>query len=75
MILKDSKQTEASFQEIADCRAINIGASGFAECQCAGPNSCAYALPFGYAFLCQHPRMGEIVARTEREKPAPDQAN
>ncbi len=70
MVLKDNKQTDASFHEIADCRAEDIGVSGFAECLCTGPNSCAYALPFGYAFLCQHPRIGEIVNRTERERAA-----
>ncbi len=73
MILKDSKETDASLAEIADCRAEDIGVSGFAECLCSGPNSCAYALPFGYAFLCQHPRMGEIVDKTERDRErAPD---
>ncbi len=70
MVLKDSKETDASLVEIADCRAEDIGVSGFAECLCSGPNNCAYALPFGYAFLCQHPRMGEIVDKTERERAA-----
>ena len=50
--------------EIEQCRALTVGISGFAECACGGPNSCAYALPFGYAFLCQHPRLEEIVKRT-----------
>ena len=68
MVVKNSEQRPADIQEIADCRALNIGVSGFAECQCDGPNSCPYALPFGYAFLCRHPRMGEIVAQTERER-------
>ncbi len=70
MVLKDNNETDASMLEIAECRAEDIGVSGFAECLCSGPNNCAYALPFGYAFLCQHPRMGEIVNQTEQERTA-----
>ncbi len=65
---KDKKTTEIATQEIDGCRARGAGVSGFAECLCTGPNQCAYALPFGYAFLCQHPRMDEIVRNTEKEK-------
>ncbi len=53
---------------IADCRADAVGVSGFAECKCAGPNACAYALPFGYAFLCRHPRLNEILENTRKER-------
>ncbi len=69
MTIQDSNHTQAVVEDIAECRALNIGVSGFAECQCVGPSNCAYALPFGYAFLCQHPRIEEIVANTEKEKP------
>lgn len=75
MVTKKNSRAETDAQEIVHCRATNIGVSGFAECQRVGPNNCAYALPFGYAFLCHHPRMGEIIANTERQKPELVEAN
>ncbi len=68
MVMSDSNQDETACPEVTDCRAMDVGVSGFAECLCEGPNNCAYALPFGYAFLCHHPRMSEIIANTEKEK-------
>jgi len=52
--------------DIADCRAVDIGIAQFAECLCNGPNSCIYALPFGYCFLCRHPRLAEIIENTKK---------
>lgn len=75
MMSKDGKTTEIVTEEIRDCRAVNAGVSGFAECLGKGPNQCAYALPFGYAFLCQHPRMNEIIRNTEKERLARSQAD
>ncbi len=69
MAINDNDRSQAVLVDIAECRALRVGVSGFAECQCVGPNNCAYALPFGYAFLCYHPRLAEIVANTEKEKP------
>lgn len=74
MTVNDSDRDQTAFEEITDCRAMNIGVSGFAECLCEGPNNCAFALPFGYAFLCHHPRMDEIVENTEKEKRGAGQA-
>ncbi len=62
----DDANEEISYPELADCRAEAIGLSGFAECRCEGPNACAYALPFGYAFLCQHPRLNEILENSRK---------
>ncbi len=68
-------QTQETFDpDIEDCRALAVSVSGFAECQCAGPNACAYALPFGYAFLCRHPRLNEILEKTRKERPGADSA-
>ncbi len=69
MANKDRKSAHAAAHEIADCRAESVGIVGFAECLRAGPNACAYALPFGYAFLCRHPRTSEIIEKTQKEKP------
>jgi hypothetical protein len=52
--------------DINNCRAISVGETNFAECLLTGPNSCSYALPFGYCFLCQHPRLSEIVENTKK---------
>ncbi len=63
----EEQTAETYVLEIEKCRARNVGVSGFAECEYNGPNPCAYALPFGYAFLCQHPRLAEIIKQTQTE--------
>lgn len=65
---RDDSAEEATVPPLVSCRADSVGISGFAECRCAGPNPCVYALPFGYAFLCQHPRLNEILENTRKEK-------
>jgi hypothetical protein len=37
-----------------------------AECLKPGPCSCSYAVPFGYCFLCKHPRLNEILENTRK---------
>ncbi len=54
-----------TFSRIENCRAVGIGIDGFAECLQKGPNQCSYSMPFGYCFLCQHPRLGEILENTK----------
>ena len=61
-----SEDSERVVEEIAECRAVEVGIEDFAECLCLGPNACEYALPFGYAFLCKHPRMNEILENTRK---------
>ncbi len=65
-----SKKVDASgerdSQKISECRAADVGIVNFAECLQGGPNSCEFALPFGYAFLCRHPRMLEIIENTRK---------
>ncbi|HEY6074435.1 MAG TPA: hypothetical protein VIV15_13870 [Anaerolineales bacterium] len=51
-------------ENIEECRTGQVLAGGFVECLREGPNNCAYALPFGYCFLCQHPRLEEILQHT-----------
>jgi hypothetical protein len=66
-----SKQTEKSKTEslrgIENCQAIDIGIGNFAECLKAGPATCSHALPFGYCFLCMHPRVAAIVENTKKQ--------
>ncbi|MGE5251949.1 MAG: hypothetical protein ACM3QS_17225, partial [Bacteroidota bacterium] len=61
-MLKDHENSRLSApRDIADCRASDIGMEEMGECLLSGPNSCKYALPFGYCFLCRHPRLREII--------------
>jgi hypothetical protein len=53
---------------IEDCRAVKIDKNNIAECMLVGPNTCSFALPFGYCFLCQHPRLNEILENTNKIK-------
>ena len=53
---------------IENCRVFDIGIPQFAECLQAGPSTCSYALPFGYCFLCKHPRLDEIIENTRKAK-------
>lgn len=66
----NAEATNSKIQmEIDDCRAGLCMAEGYAECLREGPNTCDYALPFGYCFLCHHPRLEEILEHTnELEK-------
>ena len=53
---------------IENCRVFDIGVPQFAECLQEGPSTCSYALPFGYCFLCKHPRLDEIIENTRKAK-------
>lgn len=55
-----------SKSSVADCRVLDIGISGMAECLNQGPCTCSYAVPFGYCFLCKHPRLDEILVNTKK---------
>ena len=60
---RDLRKTE-------DCCVSDIGLNGFAECQISGPNPCPYAMPFGYSFLCQHPHLDKIIAKSQERQSA-----
>ena len=68
------KQTEKaktkSLRGIQNCRVVEIGVANFAECAQQGPATCSHALPFGYCFLCMHPRVDEIIENTKRAQQA-----
>ena len=55
-----------SMRGIKNCRAVEIGIEKFAECLQQGPSTCSYAVPFGYCFLCKHPRLDEIIENTKK---------
>ena len=65
---KQSVKTK-SMRGIENCRAVEIGVEKFAECLQPGPSTCSHALPFGYCFLCGHPRLDEIIENTRKHQP------
>jgi hypothetical protein len=54
-----------SLRGIENCRVVDIGIGNFAECLKPGPATCSHALPFGYCFLCMHPRVDDIIENTK----------
>lgn len=57
-------------EELKNCRVVDIGIDNFGECLQEGPSTCAYALPFGYCFLCGHPQVEEIIENTKKSESA-----
>lgn len=57
MRIKGSKKSTVAKTKEGRCEVLEIGIQGFAECPCKGPNTCRYAMPFGYAFLCCYPKV------------------
>ena len=64
-----------SMHGIENCRVLEIGVEKFAECLQQGPCTCSYALPFGYCFLCRHPRLDEIIENTRKSQLVPEVLN
>jgi hypothetical protein len=68
---KQSVKTKSkSLGSLENCRVVEIGIADFAECVQQGPAPCSHALPFGYCFLCMHPRVNEIIENTKRAQQA-----
>jgi len=65
MVTRSRTYSKSIDENIQCCGAVVIDKNNIAECLQAGPNPCSFALPFGYAFLCQHPRVNEIVVKTK----------
>jgi len=68
MIRDKAPKKMTGARDIDNCRCSDIGLAGLAECLQAGPCPCSYALPFGYRFLCKHPRVNEIVMNTRKAR-------
>jgi len=60
-------QRTKSLRGTENCRVVDIGVGNFGECLKAGPATCSHALPFGYCFLCMHPRVDEIIENTKNQ--------
>jgi hypothetical protein len=61
---------ERKLPDPAICRARRAGFGDYADCLVDAPQSCPYALSFGYRYLCQSPERAEIITRTEAEQRA-----
>lgn len=66
---KQTKTQTKSLGSITNCRVVDIGIENFGECLKQGPATCSYAMPFGYCFLCGHPRVSEIIENTKNVQP------
>jgi hypothetical protein len=60
------RATTGSRRGIQNCRVVDIGVKNFGECLKDGPSTCSYAVPFGYCFLCGHPRVHEMIKTTKK---------
>ena len=64
---KQSVQTKAkSLRGIENCRVVDIGLGNFAECTEWKAVNCSHAVPFGYCFLCMHPRVEDMIENTKK---------
>jgi hypothetical protein len=66
MTKQSPKSTKSS--RIEKCRVVEIGVDHMGECLEQGPQPCSHALPFGYCFLCTHPRVDEIIENTRKSQ-------
>ena len=51
---------------VPNCRVVEIGVGNFAECTEWRAVNCSHALPFGYCFLCMHPRVEDMIENTKK---------
>jgi hypothetical protein len=68
MIKESTTRKHKVSRRIDTCRCAEIGIPGMAECLDCGPCRCSYAIPFGYRFLCKHPRVKEILENTKKSR-------
>lgn len=66
MTEKIKKANKKPLGKLANCRVIGTGIGDIAECTQWEAINCAHALPFGYCFLCMHPRVDEIIENTKQ---------
>ncbi len=71
MTKQQTKAQNKPLGKLANCRVIETGIGDFAECAQWGPIPCDHALPFGYCFLCMHPRVDELIENTKKQQPYP----
>jgi hypothetical protein len=71
MMAKQALKSEMkSLGKLENCRVIEVGIDGVAECVQQGQAHCSHVLPLGYCFLCLHPRLGDIIENTKKAQAA-----
>ena len=55
---------------LENCRVVEIGIDGYAECIPQGLVPCSRALLFDNHFLCTHPRLDEMIENTKKAQQA-----
>jgi hypothetical protein len=55
-----------SRSQIPGCQVVAVGLGNLAECTEWRAVNCSHALPFGYCFLCMHPRVDEMIENTKK---------
>jgi hypothetical protein len=70
MTKQDLKRKTRLTGGLENCRVIEIGIADFAQCVQQGQPTCSHALPVGYASLCMHPRVNEIIENSKRAQQA-----
>lgn len=66
MTQQNKKATPKNTNRIPNCQVVEIGIGDFAECAQWGPVTCVHAMPFGYSFLCMHPRVKDMIGNTKK---------
>src|SRR6266498_4464045 len=66
MTKNNNKAKSKPLGKLENCRVMETGIGNFVECAQWGPINCAHALPFGYCFLCMHPRLDEMIENTKK---------
>jgi hypothetical protein len=51
---------------VDNCQVIEIGIGDFAECAQWKAVTCEHAMPFGYTYLCMHPRVKDVIENTKK---------
>jgi hypothetical protein len=63
---KQDTKAQTKSRSIPNCRVVEIGLGDFAECTEWRAVHCSHSLPFGYCFLCMHPRVENMIENTKK---------
>ncbi|MGE5379176.1 MAG: hypothetical protein ACM3XO_29305 [Bacteroidota bacterium] len=63
---KQSAKSTTKSGTSPNCQVRAVGVDHFGECPQQGPQPCSHAMPFGYCFLCTHPRVDEMIENTRK---------
>ena len=70
MVIRRRESRSVYSAEASECVTLDLGLEGFRECPQIGPSTCAFAIPFGYGFLCEKPKHLVVPRRRRAKSPA-----